>query len=136
MRNPEIKRLLHEHVSQPRSLQHHCRYWLRRHLGTVHAGKSILPAVTSLTLPPRLKSYLLLKTLWCVCYDKKYVLTAVMFKIVLKFSWYMSYTKLYMGVYSVHRLLVWRISYNTSFWSKQLSHCLCCWNETWHVLAT
>ncbi|WAR22458.1 Y381-like protein, partial [Mya arenaria] len=62
MRNPELKALLYDYVSQPHSLQHLCRYGIRGHLAQTHGGRTIIPAVMSLPLPPPLKSFLALNT--------------------------------------------------------------------------
>jgi len=61
MKNPKLKALLQNYVSEPRSLQHCCRHVIRKHTMQLHAGKSIMSSVMSLPLPHRLRHYIALK---------------------------------------------------------------------------
>ncbi|XP_060564717.1 ankyrin-1-like [Ruditapes philippinarum] len=62
MKNSKLKNLLEHYVSEPRSLQHHCRLVIRKHLMQMHCGKSIMNSVMSLPLPMKMKSYISLQT--------------------------------------------------------------------------
>ncbi|KAL4231498.1 Transient receptor putative cation channel subfamily A member 1 [Mactra antiquata] len=57
MKNPRLKAMLQDYVSEPRSLQQCCRLAIRRHLISLSGGKTILPVMMSLPLPSRLKRY-------------------------------------------------------------------------------
>lgn len=58
MRNPEVKLMLQDYISQPSSLQQCCRLCIRKKLVLVHDGRSIIDSVMSLPVPYKLRQFI------------------------------------------------------------------------------
>ena len=58
MRNPEMKLMLQNYISQPPSLQQCSRLCIRKELVLVHDGRSIMDSVMSLPVPQKLKEFI------------------------------------------------------------------------------
>ena len=62
MRNPDLKQMLQNYVSQPPSLQQCCRLGIRKQLVKVHADCSIMNSLMSLPVPQKMKDFIALRT--------------------------------------------------------------------------
>ena len=60
MRNPDMRLMLQDYISQPSSLQQCCRLCIRKEIILVHDGKSIIDSVMSLPVPVKLRQFIAL----------------------------------------------------------------------------